>query len=352
MAIRRKETNKKTSTVPEPEPVGWGKRARYINPHTDFGFKKLFGTEANKDVLQALLPVLLRKSDRIEKLSYMQPGQLGRSEADRDAVYDIYCETEKGEKFIVEMQRTYQEFFIDRSVYYATFPIQEQAKKGANWNFRLNSIYTIGILNFEFKDGERGWKEYPYLHHVQLSDTETKSVFYDKLTFVYLELPRFNKTEDELETLLDKWMYVFKNLAKLDERPKVLRERVFRRLFRIAEMEQLSEMERLAYHESQKHYWDYMNTVQSAEKKGAEQAAKEKDAIIREKEETIREKEEVIRKKENVIRENEKTILELLKREEAIAGNLLKNGVSPEIVSVSTGLNIHRVNEILELLNH
>jgi alpha-galactosidase/6-phospho-beta-glucosidase family protein len=234
---------------------------------------------------------------------------------------------------------------------------------------------------------ERGWKEYPYLHHVQLSDTETKNVFYDKLTFVYLELPRFDKTEDELETLLDKWMYVFKNLAKLDDRPKALRERVFRRLFRIAEIEQLDERERLVYRESQKHYWDYMNTIQSAEKTAAEQVAKEKDAVIREKEETILKKEEAIREKDETIlkneetirekdeailkkeeairkdketiREKEETILEqegtireLLKNAEVIAVNLLKTGVSPETVSTSTGLDIRKVNEIFESLNH
>ncbi|MDR1103498.1 MAG: Rpn family recombination-promoting nuclease/putative transposase, partial [Tannerella sp.] len=179
----------------------------------------------------------------------------------------------------------------------------------------------------------------------QLSDTETKNVFYDRLTFVYLELPKFDKTEDELETLLDKWMYVFKNLAKLNDRPKALRERVFRRLFRIAEIEQLDEKERVAYRESQKHYWDYMSTIQSAEKKGAEQMAKEMSTIIREKEETIREKEVAILEKEETIRE-------LLKKEEAIAGNLLKMGLSPETVSASTGLDIHRVNEIFESLNH
>ncbi|MDR1335443.1 MAG: Rpn family recombination-promoting nuclease/putative transposase, partial [Tannerella sp.] len=249
-------------------------------------------------------------------------------------------------------QRTYQEFFIDRSLYYATFPIQEQAKKGANWNFKLNAIYTIGILNFEFRDMERGWKEYPYLHHVQLSDTETRNVFYDKLTFVYLELPRFNKTEDELETLLDKWMYVFKNLAKLYDRPKALRERVFRRLFRIAEIEQLDEMERLVYRESQKHYWDYINTIESAEKTAAKQVAKEKDAIIREKEKIIRKKDKTILEKEKALREKEETIRGLLKNAEVIAANFLKTGISPEAVSVSTGLDIRKVNEIFESLNH
>ncbi|MDR1672909.1 MAG: Rpn family recombination-promoting nuclease/putative transposase, partial [Bacteroidales bacterium] len=136
----------KSSKNGESEPfAGWGgKPPRYINPHTDFGFKKLFGTEANKDLLQEFLPVLLGKEDRIISLRYLNQEQLGRTENDRKAVYDLYCETETGDKFIVEMQRNYQEFFKDRSVYYSTFPIQEQAKRGIEWDFELNAVYTVG----------------------------------------------------------------------------------------------------------------------------------------------------------------------------------------------------------------
>ncbi|MDR2385191.1 MAG: Rpn family recombination-promoting nuclease/putative transposase [Tannerella sp.] len=310
--------------------TGWSsKPPRYINPHTDFGFKKLFGTEANKDLLQEFLPVLLGKEDRIISLRYMNPEQLGGAENDRKAVYDLYCETESGEKFIVEMQRNYQEFFKDRSVYYSTFPIQEQARKGVEWDFELNAVYTVGILNFEFKDGDRGFKQYPYLHHVQLSDTETGRVFYDKLTYVYLELPKFAKTEDELETLLDKWMFVLKNLAVLNDRPKTLQERVFRRLFRIAEIEQLSEAERLVYWESQKIYWDYMSSIRSAEKK----VAQEKDAVIREKDAVIREKDAVIR--------------EMEEKEIATVKNLFGKGLSTKEISEIMRLDVRRICEIV-----
>ncbi|MDR1601886.1 MAG: Rpn family recombination-promoting nuclease/putative transposase [Tannerella sp.] len=341
MTTRRNSRTKPASQPAAPVlPEG---RARYIDLHTDFGFKKLFGTEANKDVLQELLPVLLRKDDSIRTLRYMNPAQLGRSEADRSAVYDIYCETDGGEKFIVEMQRSYQEFFKDRSVYYSTFPIQEQAKKGQEWNFELNGVYMIGILNFEFRDDGGGLRPYPWLHHVQLSDTETGKVFYDKLTYIYLELPKFTKSEAELETLLDKWMYVFKNLALLDDRPKALRERVFRRLFRIAEIEQLDEAERYAYRESQKHYWDYLNTVRSAEKKIAEQ----KDAVIREQEAALREKEAAIQEKDAAIQEKDAAIQEKEAVLREIVKRLSKEKFPAEQISGITGMDI---DEILKML--
>ncbi|MDR3267018.1 MAG: Rpn family recombination-promoting nuclease/putative transposase [Tannerella sp.] len=336
-------TKKQTKQSASPDPTGEEKHARYINPHTDFGFKKLFGTESNIDVLKELLPVLLRKDVNIKSLQYLNPEQLGRSASDRNAVYDIYCKTDGGEKFIVEMQRSYQEFFKDRSVYYSTFPIQEQAKKGAEWDFELNGVYTVGILNFEFKDDCGGIRQFPYMHHVQLSDTETGKVFFDKLTYVYLELPKFTKTEDELETLLDKWMIVFKNLASLDERPKALQERVFERLFRIAEIEQLSKAERIAYHESQKHYWDYMNTIRSAEKK----VALEKDAIIRQKDTTIRQKDAMIRQ---VTDEKESAIQEKEKSTKLIVGNLYGKGYPPEEIAEITGTSIEEVGKIIQSL--
>jgi predicted transposase/invertase (TIGR01784 family) len=92
---------------------------KYINPFTDFGFKKLFGTELNKDLLMDFLNELLKQeSVEIVDLSYLNPEQLGRSKDDRKAIFDIYCETKSGEKIIVELQKAKQNFFKDRSVYY------------------------------------------------------------------------------------------------------------------------------------------------------------------------------------------------------------------------------------------
>ncbi len=243
-------------------------RERYINPYTDFGFKKLFGTELNKDLLISFLNAVFNDSSReITDISYLNTERLGEGYGDRRAVFDVYCTTSSGKRFIVEMQKAEQEYFKDRSVFYATVPIREQAPKG-KWNYRLEDVYTIGILNFVFPDGE-----YPsdsFRHEIKLKDVEDNHVFYDKLTFVYLEMPKFNKTEDELETMFDKWMFALQNLSRLLERPRALQERVFTRLFEMAEIARFTPKERQEYEESKKEYWDYYSTMQTAHKKGLE----------------------------------------------------------------------------------
>jgi predicted transposase/invertase (TIGR01784 family) len=217
----------------------------YINPFTDFGFKKLFGEECNKDILLDFLNELLHKEQgKIVSISYLNPEQLGLSEDYRKVVFDLYCENEKGEKFIVEMQKTTQPFFKERTLYYSTFPIIEQSKRG-NWNFEMNAVYVIAILDFVFDENKNNLKKYRY--DVKLTDIETHKVFYDKLTFIYLEMPKFKKTVDELETRFEKWMYVIRNLECLDELPDKLRERIFEKIFTAAEVAKLSRQDYYHY---------------------------------------------------------------------------------------------------------
>ena len=199
---------------------------RYINPYTDFGFKKLFGTEMNKDLLISFLNALpCSNKMEIEDVQYLNSG-----------------------------------------IYYSTFAIREQAPKGQKWDYRLEDVYTVGVLNFKFPDGE-----YPadkFVHEIKLKDVEDNHVFYNKLTFLYLEMPKFNKREDELVTMFDKWMYVLRNLSRLLERPKALQDRVFQKVFEQAEIAQYTPEERREYEASVKNYWDYFSTVSTAEKKG------------------------------------------------------------------------------------
>jgi predicted transposase/invertase (TIGR01784 family) len=293
-------------------------KGKYINPYTDFGFKKLFGTEANKDFLQHFLQSLLHVDGEITQLKFLNSARLGRLKHERGAVFDIYCETDKGVKFIVEMQKSEQKFFKDRSVFYSTFPIQEQAKRGTTWNFELHAIYLVAILDFEFDDDTDEPDKYYY--HVQLSDTETNKVFFNKLTFVYLEMPKFVKTEDDLETDFDKWLFVLKNLPKLQSRPRALQERVFQRLFQIAAIEQLSPKERRRYDESLKNYWDMQNVIDTAVEKAVEKADQEKENVIieqakalAEQAKALAEKEKALAEKENVIIKQEKSIAEQAK---------------------------------------
>jgi predicted transposase/invertase (TIGR01784 family) len=233
---------------------------RYINLFTDYGFKKIFGEEPNKDLLIAFLNELLGEKDRVRDLTYLNSEHLGRTARERSAVFDLYCTNEQGEKFIVEIQRVRQKFFKDRSVYYSTFAVQEQAAKGKDWRYKLKSVYTIGIFDFCFEEDNQD-----KLHHrVKLMEEETKQVFYDKLTFIYLEIPKFKKDLAELATDYDRWLYAFKNL----HRPKALEAGIFKRLIEIAEIAQYDETEQRDYQESLKAYWDWKSVLYTSYEEG------------------------------------------------------------------------------------
>ncbi len=245
------------------------RREKYINPFTDYGFKRLFGEEPNKDLLLDFLNELLKdEQGRITELTYLKTDKLGSSEEDRRAVFDLYCQNERGEKFIVELQKTKQKFFKDRTVYYATFPIREQAQRGSDWNFELKAVYTVAVLDFIFDEDKNEPNKFRY--DVKLTDTETCQVFYDKLTFVYLEMPKFQKDVKELTTRFDKWMYVIRNLNKLDRVPDELREEIFMRLFEVAEIARFSAEEVQAYEDSLKSYRDLKNSLDTAFEEGIE----------------------------------------------------------------------------------
>ncbi len=246
-------------------------REKYINPFTDFGFKRLFGEEPNKDLLLDFLNELLKdQQGKIKDLTYLKTEQLGKTELDRKAIFDLYCENEKGEKFIVEMQKSKQNFFKDRSVFYATFPIQEQASK-SDWNYELKAVYTIGILDFIFESDTNEATKYRY--DVKLQDIHTNKTFYDKLTFIYFEMPKFNKSIDQLETRFDKWLFVLKNLNRLDRLPEKLKEEVFEKLFEVAEIAKFTKEEYNSYEDSLKYYRDLKNSLDTAKDEKAMEIA-------------------------------------------------------------------------------
>lgn len=297
-----------------------GLHERYINPYTDFAFKLLFGTELNKELLISFLNALLHGEEHIKEITYLNSEHLGTQERDRRAVFDIYCENEQGEKFLVEMQKGEQAFFKDRSIYYATFPIREQAIKGSEWNYQLKAVYTVAILNFVFDD-----KDDDYFHHeVKLVDMRTKKVFYDKLTFIYLEMPKFNKTEYELETMFDKWMFVLRNLSRLMERPVALQERIFERLFKAAEIANFDRRELIEYEDSLKNYRDWYSVVSTAEQKGIQKGIQEG----------------IEKGIQKGIQEGEK------KKQYEIARNLKSLGIAPDIIAKTTEMTLKEIAEL------
>ena len=252
---------------------------KYINPFTDYGFKRLFGEEPNKELLLDFLNELLKNEQgKITSLTYLKSDRLGNTEDDRKAVFDLYCENEDGEKFIVELQKTKQKFFKDRTVYYSTFPIREQAQRGSDWSFELKAVYTIAILDFVFDSDLEEPDKFRY--DVKLTDIETCKVFYDKLTFIYLEMPKFNKPVKSLTSRFDKWMYVIRNLNKLDRVPDELQEQIFMRLFEVAEIAKFSKQEADDYEESLKSYRDLKNSLDTAREEAREEAIDQRNLEI------------------------------------------------------------------------
>lgn len=284
-------------------------KARYINPFTDFGFKKLFGEEPNKDLLLDFLNEILKNEQgEIKSLTYLKNEQTGRSSDDRRAIFDIFCETEDGEQFIVEIQKSKQKWFKDRSVYYSTFPIQKQAQKN-NWDFKLNPVYLIAILDFTFDDSNSS--EF-YRHNVKLINENTGEVFYKKLTYIFLEMPKFNKDLDELESKYEKWLYVLKNLPRLENIPIKLKEKIFEKVFETAELSQLTRDEWEEYEDSLKVYRDLKNTLDYSREIGYE-----KGKMQGKMDEKIK-----------------------------ITKNLLKTGLDLNQIAVATGLTLEEIKKL------
>ena len=239
---------------------------RYISLLTDFGFKRIFGTNPNKDLLIDFLNSLFDGEQVVKNVTFLNSEHVGDVRTDRKAIFDVYCENEKGEKFIVEMQNASQKYFKDRSLYYATFPIREQAKKGEVWNYELKHVYVVALLNYDMTDS--AFAQDTINHDIGLLDKQTHKVFNDKLTFKYVEIAKFNKSIEELKTNYDKWIYVLQNLSRLDRQPRYLQTEVFSRLFNKAEIARFSKTELREYEDSLKAYRDMKNSLDNAEEKG------------------------------------------------------------------------------------
>ena len=237
-------------------------KAKYLNPFTDFGFKKIFGEEASKPLLIDFLNALLPISSKIVDLAFKNTEQLGQTNLDRKVIYDIYCENETGEKFIVELQKAKQNYFKERTVYYSTFPIREQAEKG-EWNYNLKAVYCIGILDFTFDDYETEPEKSEVVHTIKLKNQNGK-IFYDKLTYIYLEMPNFKLTENQLISRLDKWLFFIKHLEDFQSIPAIMADEVFNQAFSRAEIAKFGQSELMNYENSLKIYRDLKGVIDTA----------------------------------------------------------------------------------------
>ncbi|MDP9079436.1 MAG: Rpn family recombination-promoting nuclease/putative transposase [Bacteroidota bacterium] len=242
---------------------------KYIDPLVDFAFKKIFGNEPNKDLLIAFLNEVFRGRKLIVDLVYNKNEHPGDLKDEGAAIFDLLCTGENNEKFLIEIQRGRQGNFKDRALFYTSRLISDQAPKGrrSEWAYNLTEVYLVALLeDFTLQISDRQ----NYLHDIFLCNRETGEIFYDKLGYIYLELNKFAKAESELETDLDKWLYVLKNISRMDKIPTYLRKPIFEKLFNIAEYSNFTKEERTMYDSSLKYKWDNKAVLDYAIKEGLE----------------------------------------------------------------------------------
>ena len=315
------------------ELVKVGSEGKYIDLMVDWSFKKIFGTEVNKDILIEFLKVIFPQY-AISDITYVPTEQLGIMEDDRKAIFDVLCRTVDGKTFLVEMQRGYQKHFFERALFYTSFPIMKQGKKALAeeargnrpWDFSLDGVFFLGILNFKYEDDEMTE------HRYRLMEATSKKLMTDKLEFVFVEVEKFDKGEDELETDLDKWLYLLKNMSNLLERPERLRDRIFTKLFDVAELAQLDDEDRTNYIKSMNTERDTYNQIEYARETGREEGHKvgKEEGLKEGKEEGIKEGREEGAKQKSF----------------DIAKRMLEKGIETETISELTGLTEKEISEL------
>lgn len=246
----------------------------YINPVSDFGFKFLFGSTANKELLIALLNSLFHGKKTISDIVYNRNEHVGDSELQGGIVFDLSCTGNDGEKFVIEVQRSSRVNLKRRMLYYGSKLISDQAPKGRRqlWNYTLSEVYVIVLLD-TFSLTDKRFSE-RYFYDICLCDRVTGDVFYKDLCFIYIELTNFTKEADELTSDLDEWLYILKYLESLDHQPIYLQKPIFDKLFSMAEYSKLSMEDKKMYDISQKRLWDEESVRQYREQQLEESNAK------------------------------------------------------------------------------
>ena len=242
---------------------------KFINPFTDYGFKKIFGQEITKDLLIDFLNDLLEGERFITDLTFLNTAQIPELETTRGIIYDIYCTTDTGERIIVEMQNRAQLRFKERALYYLSHAIAAQGKKGSEWQFDIKAVYGVFFMNFVFDNCRKVRTD------VILSDRETGEQFTDKMRQTFIALPLFDKEEDECETNFERWIYTLKNMETLNRLPFKARKAVFDKLEQIASVASFSQQELESYEQSVNDYRTHLCVMGAARQEGLEEGRAE-----------------------------------------------------------------------------
>jgi len=300
------------------------KRHVFINPFTDWGFKRIFGQELNKDMLIDFLNDLLEGERRIDDIEYINTEMPPIEEKERGVRFDIQCHASTGDIFIIEMQLAKQKTFVDRAIYYTSRAVVSQGEKGKMFRYKLVPVYGVFFMNFTLDDLPQKVKADCFF-----TESETKQKISDKIRLVFLQLPLFNKNMDECETGFEKWIFVLKNMYILNKLPFKAQKQIFQKLEDLCRLSKLDDVERKAYDISLKNYIDQQVVKETAHEDGYNEGFQKGESIGLEKG----------LQKGRAEGENARNI--------AIARNMLAKGMDVKTIMELTGLSEKEVNKLM-----
>ena len=241
---------------------------RYANVMLDRWFKRTFGTEKNKRLLELLLAELIPER-KIKRLEFAPQEHVNTFPDGKDIRVDVECTDEDGSRFVVEMQVAPQDAFYDRALFNSSFAIQQQMGYGSQWSSLLPPVYFIGIMAFSFHPGSDR-----VLYRYRLREDADGSVMTEAIQYIFLELPNCSKALTPEASVLDNFSYALYNLSQFSEPPGELDGEMFRLLFDSAEIATFTPQERKLYQKDMRTERDIINQIAYAKKQGREEGAR------------------------------------------------------------------------------
>ncbi len=253
---------------------------KFVDVKNDVAFRKIFGNENRKEVLISFLNAVLLFKDKqqIVDVDILTPFQLPAIKGGKVTIVDVKAKDKSGRTFIVEMQVAEVQDFDKRVLYYASKSYAAQLQRGKKYK-KLNPVYFIGILDFEVT------KNPSYLNRHKIIDLATGEHFIKDLSFNFIELPKFTLKADELNTIVEQWVYFIKNANNIDVIPENVKDKGLKMAYQDANTHNWTQEELDAYDYVLMREEDYRGrmrleikravdkAVEKAEKKGMKKVA-------------------------------------------------------------------------------
>lgn len=239
---------------------------KFLDVKTDFAFKKVFGSSDSKDILISFLNSVIEFENRqkIKDLVIVDPYSIPLLRGMKDTYVDVKAELSDNSRVIIEMQVLNHEGLEKRILYNAAKNYSIQLKKGDAYHL-LNPVIALTITDFTlFKNSEE------LINNFKLIEKKKFIEYSDDIELIFVELPKFIKTETELETIQDKWLFFIKNAGDLDYIPNNL-DQELGKAFNIANEANLSVEELEIQHKKKDWIYIQKNSIEFATKMGLQQ---------------------------------------------------------------------------------